>query len=156
MDQFEEAKETNQKWKYSNERTSESWRKVEATAMGSQGSSLKKIESKVEKSAVMIVHVLSGWPTSSYPIRRALVQHISQRVSVESVINERKNSCHFAWRNGSSTAAWMFVHTTNTAVILDYFLAVVPFVAFPIFQQLQEKKRAAKKFSPLWRSVLRA
>ena len=106
MDQFEEAKETNQKWKYSNERTIESWQKVEATAMGSQGSSLKKIESKVEKSAVMIVHVLSGFPTSSYPIRRALVQHISQRVSVESVINERKNSCHFAWRNGSSTCSY--------------------------------------------------
>ena len=33
VDQFEEAKEANQKWKYSNERTSESWRKVEATAI---------------------------------------------------------------------------------------------------------------------------
>ena len=33
MDQFEEA---NQKWKYSNERTSETWRKVEATAIWDQ------------------------------------------------------------------------------------------------------------------------
>ena len=40
-DQFEEAKEANQKWKYSNERTSESWREVEATAMES---SLQKID----------------------------------------------------------------------------------------------------------------
>ena len=45
-------------------------------------------------------------------------QHISWRVSLESVINKRKSSCHFAWRNGS-IAAWMFVHPTNTAVILD-------------------------------------
>ena len=82
------------------------------------GSSLQKIESRVEKGAVMIVHVLSGWLASSYPIRRAFLQHISWRVSVESVINKRKSSCHFAWRNGS-IAAWMFVHPTNTAVILD-------------------------------------
>ena len=76
VDQFIEAKEANQKLKYSssNERTSESWRKVEATAMGS---SLQKIESRVEKGAVMIVHVLSGWLASSYPIRRAFLQHIS-------------------------------------------------------------------------------
>ena len=36
VDQFEEAKEANQKWKYSIERTSESWRKVEATAIWDQ------------------------------------------------------------------------------------------------------------------------
>ena len=35
VDQFEEAKEANQKLKYSNERTNESWRKVEATAISS-------------------------------------------------------------------------------------------------------------------------
>ena len=46
-----------------------------------------------------------------YPIRRAFLQHISWRVSVESVINKRKCSCHFA--------LWMFVHPTNMAVILD-------------------------------------
>ena len=34
-DLLEEAKEANQKWKYSNEWISESWRKVQATAMGS-------------------------------------------------------------------------------------------------------------------------
>ena len=36
----------------------------------------------------MIVHVLSGWLASSYPIRRSFLHHISERVSVESV---RKN-----------------------------------------------------------------
>ena len=60
----------------------------------------------------MIVHVLSGWLASSYPIRRAFLQRISWRVSVESVINKRKSSCHFAWRNGS-IAVWMFVHPTE-------------------------------------------
>ena len=33
LDQFEEATEANQKWKYSNERTSESWLKGKATAI---------------------------------------------------------------------------------------------------------------------------
>ena len=77
VDQLEEAKEVDQKWKYSNEWTSESWRKVEATAMGS---SLQKIESRVEKGGVMIVHivhVLSSWLASSYPIRRTFLQYIS-------------------------------------------------------------------------------
>ena len=37
---------------------------------------------------------------------------------IQSNINKRKSSCHFAWRNGS-IAAWMFVHPANTAVILD-------------------------------------
>ena len=115
VDQFEEAKKANQKWKYSNERTSESWRKVEATAIGS---SLQKIKSRVEKGAVLIVCVLSAaWFASSYQIRRSFVQHISWRVSLESVINKRKSSCYFAWRNDS--IAWMFVHPTNTAVILN-------------------------------------
>ena len=78
----------------------------------------RSIKSRVEKGTVMIVHVLSGWLASSYPIRRALFQHSSWRVSVESAINKRKSSCHSAWRNGS-IATWMFVHPTNTAVILD-------------------------------------
>ena len=114
VDQFEEA---NQKWKYSNERTSESWRKVEATAMD-QDCKRSRIESRVEKGALMIVHVLPCWLASSYPIRGAFLKHISLRVSVESAINERKSSCHFAWSNGL-IAAWMFVHPTNMAVILD-------------------------------------
>ena len=43
VDQFEEA---NQKWKYSNERTGESWRKVEATAVWDQARSAKdRVES---------------------------------------------------------------------------------------------------------------
>ena len=77
----------------------------------------RSIESRVEKYAIMIVDVLSGWLASSYPIRLAFLKHISWRVSVESAINKRKN-CHFAWRN-CSIAAWMFVHPTNTAVKLD-------------------------------------
>ena len=41
----------------------------------------------------MIVHVLSGWLASSYPIRRAFLQH-SLRVSAESSVgNKRKSSC---------------------------------------------------------------
>ena len=63
VDQFEEVKEANQKLKYSNERTSESWQKVEATA----GSSLQKIESRVERRCNDSIHVLSGW-LASYPI----------------------------------------------------------------------------------------
>ena len=51
-----------------------SWQKVEAMAMGSR---LQKIESIIEKGALMIVHVLSGWLASSYPIRHAFVRHIS-------------------------------------------------------------------------------
>ena len=41
------------------------------------GSSLQKIESRVEKGAEMIVHVPSGWLASVYPIQRAFLQHIS-------------------------------------------------------------------------------
>ena len=62
----EQFKEANQKLKYSNEGTSGSWPKIEATA---------------EKAA--LVHVLSGL-LASYLIRRAFLQHIGQRVSVES------------------------------------------------------------------------
>ena len=112
VDQFEEARETNQKMKiqqWMNKRKlAESWR------YGYLGSSLQKIESRVliDKGAVMIVHVLSGWLASSYLMRRVFLQHISLRVSVESVINKRKSSCHFAWRNGS-IAVWMSVHPTE-------------------------------------------
>ena len=59
-------------------------------------SGIKPAKVLIDKGAVMIVHVLSGWLASSYPIRRAFLQHISLRVSVESVINKRKSSCHFA------------------------------------------------------------
>ena len=63
VDQFEEV---NQKWKYSNEQTSElSWQKVEAVAMGS---SQQKIWPRAEKGTLIIVHVLFGWLTSSYAI----------------------------------------------------------------------------------------
>ena len=83
VDQFEEANEANQKWKYSNERTSESWQKVEATA-------LQKIELRVNKGAVMMVHVLCGRLASSYTIQHAFLQHISWRVSVHSVISKHE------------------------------------------------------------------
>ena len=74
VNQFEEAKEMNQKWKYSTERTSKSWPKVEATALGS---SWEKIDWRAEKGTVMIVQVLSGWLASSYPTRQTILQHIS-------------------------------------------------------------------------------
>ena len=45
VDQFEKGKEASQKWKYSNELTSESRRKVEATTVGS---SLQKIDRVLE------------------------------------------------------------------------------------------------------------
>ena len=88
------------------------------------GSSLQKIELRVliDKGAVMIVHVLSGWLASSYPIRRAFLQHISGRVSVESVINKRKSSCHFhgILHEGIVRLLYgcLFI-LPNTAVILD-------------------------------------
>ena len=87
---------------------------TESWSYGYLGSSLQKIESRVliDKGALMIVHVLCGWLASSYPIRRAFLQHISWRVSVESVINKRKSSCHFVLRNGS-IAVWKFVHPTE-------------------------------------------
>ena len=40
----------------------------------------------------------------------------AEELPSESVINKRKSYCHFSWRNGS-TAVWMFVHPTYTAVI---------------------------------------
>ena len=87
---------------------------TESWSYGCLGSSLQKIESRVliDKGALMIVHVLSGWIASSYPIQHAFLQHISWRVSVESVVNKRKSSCHFAWRNGS-IAVWMFVRPSE-------------------------------------------
>ena len=91
--------------------------KYENTAMSKRAKVGRKLKLRLwdrrdEKRAVMIVRILSGWLASSYPIRRALLQHINWRVSVESVMNERKSSCHFAWRNGS-IAVWMFVHPTE-------------------------------------------
>ena len=129
VDQFEEVKEANQKMKiqpWTNKRKlTESWR------YGYLESSLQKIESRVliDKGALMIVHVLSGWLASSYPIRRAFLQHISWRVSVESVINKRKSSCHFAWRKTQGMARLLYgclFILPNTAVTLDWkaFLSV--------------------------------
>ena len=48
----------------------------------------RSIESRVQKGGVMIVHVLSCWLASSYPIWCAFLQHISWRVSIESAINK--------------------------------------------------------------------
>ena len=59
VDQLEKAKEASQKWKYSNERTSLSWRKVKATTIGSSVQKIDRVESW--EGAVMIVHVLSLW-----------------------------------------------------------------------------------------------
>ena len=59
--------------------------KVEATT--AMGSSLHKIESRVQKGAAMIAHVLSGLLASSYPIQRAFLQHTAAK---EFLINKRK------------------------------------------------------------------
>ena len=112
---------SSKKWKkrIKNENTANEWtnkqKLTESWSYSCLGSSLQKIESRVliDKGALMIVHVLSGWLASSYLIRRAFLQHISWRVSVKSVINKRKSSCHFAWRNGLTIAVWMFVHPTK-------------------------------------------
>ena len=55
VDQFEKAKEANQKWKYSNERTSESWWKVEALAI----TIIIKGESKTSPISEIAIIILS-------------------------------------------------------------------------------------------------
>ena len=135
VDQFEEA---NQKWKFSNGRASESWQKVEATAMGS---SRQKIESRAERERRCNDGACSFW-LASYPIRRVFLQHISGRVFVEYVINKGKSCCHFAWKKNGS----MFVYPTNMAMILDL-------KGFLISQKLFERKfvcEARKFFSALF------
>ena len=98
------------------ERTSESWRKVEATALGS---SLQKIrvESRERRCNDS---TFSFWKAclflSSPTCFSPTYQLKSFRPNLS--VNKRKSSCHFAWRNGS-IAAWMFVYSTNTAVIMD-------------------------------------
>ena len=118
---------------------------------------LKKIliPTPPEKGAVKILHVLSGWLATSYLIRRAFLQHISLTVSVESVINKRKSSCHFAcmkeWLDWYMDVCSSYKHGS---IILDLkgFLInqkLFPFIAFHIFpHQLQEEKKSlsARKF----------
>ena len=84
-------KKRTKKWKYSSERTSESWRKVEATA--TMYGIKRSIESRVEKGTVMIVHVLSGWLASSYRGGHWGVPNtaISQKVSTNTVLIPQKN-----------------------------------------------------------------
>ena len=97
VDQFEEKERSESKMKiqqWTNKRKLvKSWSYGHGIKPAKDRSSLR-----VEKGAVMIVHVPSGWLDSSYAIWRAFLQHISWRVSVESAINKRKSSCHFAWR----------------------------------------------------------
>lgn len=83
---------------------------TERWSYGCLGSSLQKIELRVliDKGALMIVHVLSGWLDSSYPIRRAFL-HISSEEFPSNVINKRKSSCHFTWRNGSTGYGCLFI-----------------------------------------------
>ena len=108
------SKKRKKRTKNENTALNESWKLTESWSYGCLGSSLQKIESRVliDKGTLLIVHVLSGWLASCYPIRRAFLQHMSWRVSVESVINKRKSSCHFAWRHGW-IAVWMFVQPTE-------------------------------------------
>ena len=54
----------------------------------------------------------------SNPTRFSPTYQLKSFRPIESVIDKRKSCCHFSWRNGS-TAVWMLVHPTYTAVILD-------------------------------------
>ena len=111
VDQFEEAeeaKEANQKWKYSNEWISESWRKVEATTIWDQArkrsSKSSNWQSRFDDSpcSFWLACIFLSNPTCFSPT-----------ISAEELLsNKRKSSCHFTWRNGS-IAVWMFVHPTE-------------------------------------------
>ena len=70
VDQFEEAKEANQKWKYSNERTSESWRKLKLRLSGIKPAN-DRVKSFNWKRRFNDSTCFSGWLASYYPIRRA-------------------------------------------------------------------------------------
>ena len=116
VDQFEEAKKANEKWKYSNERTSESWRKVEANCCG-----IKRAKDVVESwerrcnastCSFRLACLFISNPTSFSPTY--------QMKSFRRIRHKRKSSCHFAWRNGS-IAAWMFVHP---AICMGYWPSV--------------------------------
>ena len=54
----------------------------------------------------------------------AFPQHISERVSVESVINKWKNSCHFAWRNGSIAGCLFILQITQWHWTWKAFLSI--------------------------------
>ena len=127
VDQFEEAKEANQKWKYSNERTSKSWQKVEATA-------LQKIELRVDKGTVPMVHVLCGWLASSYPIQHAFFQHISRichkQTRVLAISHQgmarllygclfilQIQQWHWTWKAFLSTKNHFYLHRNITIII---------------------------------------
>ena len=98
---------------------------TESWSYGCLGSSLRAKDRVESFNWQRRFNVLSGWLASSYRIRPAFLQHISWRVSVRSVINKQKRSCHFAWRNGS-IAVWTFVHPTEYGWTLDWkaFLSV--------------------------------
>ena len=88
VDQFEEAKEANQKWKYSNERTSESWRKVEATATCMYGIAKDRVESWERRCndstcSFWLACLFLSNPTCFPPTYQL-------KCFVESVINERE------------------------------------------------------------------
>ena len=52
------------------------------------------------------------WTVLNFANSRCSKMEWPWRVSVEFVINKRKRSCHFAWRN-SLIAVWMFVYPTE-------------------------------------------
>ena len=143
---------------------------AESWSYGYLESSLQKIESRVDKGAVMIVHVLSGWLASSYPIRRGFFRHISWRVSVRICHKLTKEFLPFrmkewldcctdvcsSYKYGSDIGLKRLSYQSKIISInirislaalaaLVCFLAVAPYVAFPILlQRASRKKRAAK------------
>ena len=67
VDQFEEAKEASQEWKYSNERISESWRKVEAVAMGSSVQNIDRVAVMIDLPLLMQSDVLFSNISEEFP-----------------------------------------------------------------------------------------
>ena len=74
MDQFEEAK---LKKRTKNENTAMNEQAKVDGKLKLRLTGIKPAKDRIDKGALMIVHVLSGWLASSYPIRRAFLQHIS-------------------------------------------------------------------------------
>ena len=115
MDQFEEAKEAkeaNQNWKYNNERTSDSCGKLKLL----NGYGIKNTKDRVESWERRCNNsTCSFWLACLFLSNLTWFSRTYQLKGFR-----RKSSCHFPWRNGS-IAAWMFVHPTNMAVILDFF-----------------------------------
>ena len=112
VDQFEKAKEANQKWKYSNERISEI--KV-GGKLKLRLSGIKPAKDRVESfnwQRRCNDSTYSFWLACLFLSNPTCFSPTYQLESFLRICHKRKSSCHFAWRNGS-IAVWMFVHPTE-------------------------------------------